>query len=102
MFFPFKGEFEETSRSYPNLSHALENTANQNPRNPLHILRYATTGSIPRKNPGVPRDLQIFPAERLIEEPTTGRKTMLTTKTWKKNTPVLTLILNSWNQTSNS
>ena len=49
-----------------------ENTANQKARNPFHILRYVT-GSIPRKNPGVPRGLQIFPAKRLIEEPATGQ-----------------------------
>ena len=57
---------------YPFLSHVINNTANQKARNPLHILRYAT-GSIPRKNPGVPRGLQIFPAGRLIEEPATGQ-----------------------------
>ena len=54
------------------LSHAIENTANQKARNPLHILRYAT-GSIPRKNPGVPRGLYIFPAKKSIEEPATGQ-----------------------------
>ena len=42
---------------YHLLSHAIENTANQKARNPLHILRYPTV-SIPRKNPGVPRGLQ--------------------------------------------
>ena len=73
---------------------------NQKSRNSLHILRYAT-GSIPRTIPGVPRGLQIFPAERSIEEPATGQNfhsekiKRSTTKTWKKNTPVLTLILNS-------
>ena len=83
------------------LSHVIENTANQKARNgldksrqtrirrklttffnlqdmstkarnPLHILRY-TTGSIPRKNPGVPCGLQILPAERSIKEPATGQ-----------------------------
>ena len=58
--------------AYNPLSHAIENTANQEARNPLHILRYAT-GSIPRKNPGVPCGLQIFPAERSNEEPATGQ-----------------------------
>ena len=48
---------------YQILSNAIKNTTNQKARNLLHILRYAT-GSIPRKNPGVPRGLQIFPAER--------------------------------------
>ena len=54
------------------VSHAIENTANQKARNPLHVLRYAT-GSFPRKNLGVPRGLQIFPeyflpfVERLFE-----------------------------------
>ena len=47
----------EKGALYYNLSHAIENTANQKASNPLHILRYAT-GSIPRKNPGVPRGLQ--------------------------------------------
>ena len=36
-----------------------ENRANKKARNLLHILRYAT-GSIPRKNPGVPRGLQFL------------------------------------------
>ena len=96
-----------SQKIYICLSHAieLENTANQKARNPLHILRYAT-GSIPRKNPGVPRGLLIFPAKRSIEEPATcqnfhSEKILSTTKTWKKNTPVLTFILNCWNQTSN-
>ena len=44
---------------YSDLSHAIENTANQKARNPLHILRYAT-GSIPRKNPGVPRSIHLM------------------------------------------
>ena len=35
-------------------------------------MRYAT-GSNPRKNPGVPRGLQIFPIEKSIEEPATGQ-----------------------------
>ena len=43
---------------YFTLSHAIEITANQKARNLLHILRYAT-GSIPRKNPGIPHGLQI-------------------------------------------
>ena len=30
-------------------------------------------GGIPRKNPGEPRVLQIFPAERSIKEPATGQ-----------------------------
>ena len=55
-----------------NLSHAIENTGNHKTTNPLHILRYAT-GSIPRKDAGVPRGLKIFPAERSIEEPVTGQ-----------------------------
>ena len=55
------------------LSHAIENTANQEAsQNPLHILQYKT-GSIPRKYPGGPRGLQIFPDERSIGEPATGR-----------------------------
>ena len=41
------------------LSHAIETTADQKARNPLHILQYAT-GSIPRKNSGVPRGLKGF------------------------------------------
>ena len=39
------------------LSHAIENTANQKARIPLHILCYATANS-PQKNPGVRRGLQ--------------------------------------------
>ena len=64
--------FDLRHHLYDDLSHAIENTANQKARNPLHILRYAT-GSIPRKNPGIPRGLQIFPAVRSIEEPATGQ-----------------------------
>ena len=44
--------------------HAIETTTSQKARNPLYILRYAT-GSIPQKNPGVPRGLQMVHAERL-------------------------------------
>ena len=58
--------------AYLNLSHAIENTANQKARKPFDILWYAT-GSIPWKNHGVPRGLQIFPAERSIEEPATDQ-----------------------------
>ena len=50
----------------------MENTANHKARNPLHILRYAM-GSIPRKNPGIPRGLQIFPAKRSIEQSASGQ-----------------------------
>ena len=57
---------------YVHLSLAIEKTVNQKARNPLHILQYAT-GSIPRKNPGIPRGLQFFPAERSIEEPAAGQ-----------------------------
>ena len=57
---------------YNNLSHAIENTANKKARKLLYILRYAT-GSIQRKNPGVPHSLQFFPAERSIEELATGQ-----------------------------
>ena len=46
------------------LAHAIENTPNQEARNPLHILRYAR-GSIPRKNPGVPEYFLPF-VERLL------------------------------------
>ena len=54
------------------LFHAIENTANQKARKPLHILRYAT-GSIPRKNLCVPRGLLIFRAKRSSEEPATDQ-----------------------------
>ena len=40
------------------LYHAIENTANQKARNPLHILRMQRI--VFHENPGVPRVLQIF------------------------------------------
>ena len=46
----------ESSWVYMDLSNAIENTANQEARNPVHILRYETS-SIPRKNPDVPCNL---------------------------------------------
>ena len=43
---------------------AIENTANQNARNPLHILRYAT-GSIPRDTIEEPATGQNFHSEKI-------------------------------------
>ena len=54
------GHFTGLHVSNKYLSHAWKTTANQEPRKPLHILRFAT-GCIPRKFPSVHYGLQVFP-----------------------------------------
>ena len=83
----------------------MKNTANLKDRNPLHVLRYAT-GSIPRKIPAFLAAYKSFLSkDRLKSLPVVKifiqKKLLSTTKSWKKNTPVLTLTLNFWKQTSN-
>lgn len=57
----------------------MKNTANQEPRQPLHILRYCTN-CISRKLPGVQHDLHVFPPKA---KPETGRHFSFTSGTVK-------------------
>ena len=87
------------------LCHAIENTANQKARNPLHILRYAT-GVFHEKIPAFLAAYKFFPPKDRLKSLRQVKifiqKKLPSTPTKKrKNTPVLTLILNSSNQTSN-